>query len=391
MSRLNYLVFCAVVGLACSSSVAPTPPPPVPPPPPPPPPNHAPVAVVGGPYTSADGSVSFDGSASSDSDGDALTYQWTFGDGATSTVVKPTHTYDVDGNYAVSLVVTDSKGLASSPAGTTAAISRAVTFVGAGNIGTCGTNDDEATAKLLDAIPGTVFTLGDNAFQNGSAADYGDCYNPTWGRHKARTNPTLGNHDYQLGHATGAFDYYSDRAGPRDKGYYSYDVGAWHVIVLNDNTGYVSIAPDSPQGQWLAADLAANTKRCTIAMWHVPLFLSSNAEGYTQNPERKTLWDVLYAAGVDIVLNGQQHHYERFAPMAPNGTLDPAAGIREFNVGTGGGDGVLLPTVAIHPNSEVRTATFGVIKFSLRADSYSWEFVPVAGATFSDSGSGSCH
>jgi PKD repeat protein len=348
--------------------------------------------VVGGPYTSGDGTVSFDGSASTDSDGDALTFQWTFGDGATSTVVKPSHTYDADGNYAVSLVVTDSKGLASSPAGTTAAVSRTVTFVGAGNIATCGTNNDEATAKLLDAIPGTVFTVGDNAFPNGTDSDYVNCYAPAWGRHKARTYATLGNHEYQnrgdQGNAQASFDYFGDRVGPRDLGYYSYNLGAWHIIVLNDK-GSSGIDPASPQGRWLAADLAANTTRCTIAMWHVPLFLSSNIPGWTVNPDHKSIWDALYAAGVDIVINGQQHNYERFAPMNPDGAVDAGRGIREFNVGTGG-ESVDVFSV-VHPNSEVRAATFGVLKLSLRADSYSWEFVPIAGATFSDSGSGSCH
>lgn len=389
MSRLKSLVFLAVVGLACRSSVAPPPPPP-PPSLPPPPPNHAPVAVVGGPYSSGDGTVSFDGSASSDSDGDALTYRWTFGDGTTSTVVKPTHTYDADGNFSVALVVTDSKGLASTPSATIAAVSRAVTFVGAGNIASCGTNNDEATAKIIDATSGAVFTLGDNAFENGTDSEYATCYDPTWGRHLSRTYAVLGNHDYQSGSANGAFNYYGDRVGPRDKGYYSLDLGAWHIIVLNDNSGFVPYAADSPQGQWLAADLDANTKRCTIAMWHVPYFLSSNTEGYTQNPEHKKLWDALYAKGVDLVLNGHQHHYERFAAMAPDGTLDPVNGIREINVGTGG-ESVALPTVAIHPNSEVRASAFGVLKLSLRADSYSWEFLPIAGESFSDSGSGSCH
>jgi hypothetical protein len=218
-----------------------------------------------------------------------------------------------------------------------------------------------------------------------------DCYAPTWGRHKAQTHPTLGNHEYDLGNADGAFDYFGGALGPRGKGYYSYDLGAnWHVIVLNDNTPYVSFAPGSDQANWLAADLAANTKRCTIAMWHVPLFLSSNSQNYTTNAERKPLWTILYAAGVDIVLNGQPHHYERLKPMTPDGAVDDPTGIREFTIGTGGAS-TILPTVAIHPNSDVRGDVFGVLKLTLKADSYDWAFVPIAGASFSDSGSGSCH
>ena len=261
-------------------------------------------------------------------------------------------------------------------------------LVGAGNIATCGGDDDEATAQLLDGIAGTVITLGDNAFPHGTLADYTNCYDPSWGRHKPRTYAVLGNHDYDTGNANGAFDYFGDRAGPRDLGYYSQDFGAWHVIVLNDN---IPFGPGSAQDQWLVGDLAANTMRCTLAMWHVPLFLSSNFDGYTVNDDRKPLWDRLYAAHVDVVLNGHVHHYERFAPMQPDGTRDDAAGIREINVGTGGESMDEVTTVAIHPNSEVRGFSFGVLKLTLDDGGYTWEFVPVAGETFTDSGHGSCH
>jgi PKD domain-containing protein/calcineurin-like phosphoesterase family protein len=261
-------------------------------------------------------------------------------------------------------------------------------LVGAGNIATCGGDDDEATAQLLDAIPGTVVTLGDNAFPHGTLADYTNCYDPTWGRHKARTQAVLGNHDYDAGNADGAFVYFGDRAGPQGLGYYSFDLGAWHIIVLNDN---IPFGPGSAQDQWLVGDLGANTGRCTLAMWHVPLFLSSNFDGYTVNDDRKPLWDRLYAAHVDIVLNGHAHHYERFAPMRPDGTRDDAAGIREINVGTGGESLDEVTTVAIHPNSEVRGFTFGVLKVTLEDGGYTWQFVPVAGETFTDSGHGACH
>jgi PKD repeat protein len=270
-------------------------------------------------------------------------------------------------------------------------------FVGAGNIGDCGGTYDEQTGQLLDSIPGTVFTLGDNAFPHGSAADYATCFDPAWGRHKARTWATLGNHEYDGGNAGAAFAYWGDRVGPNGTGYYSVNIGSWHVIVLNDagkysaNNVYSPWADGSPQEQWLRADLAANTQPCTLAMWHVPLFLSSDDEGYTENSEHRNLWNDLYAAQVDVVLNGQQHDYERMAPMRPDGTRDDAAGIRQFNVGTGGGDGQALPTVAIHPNSEVRGAAFGVLELSLYQDYYQWQFVPVPGESFTDSGSQACH
>jgi hypothetical protein len=258
----------------------------------------------------------------------------------------------------------------------------------AGNIGDCGGTDDDATGRLLDDIPGTILALGDNAFDNGTLYEYQRCYGDAWGRHKARTYAVLGNHEYQLGNASGAFDYFGDRVGPRDLGYYSFDIGAWHVIVLNDNDPPVSLAGGSAQDQWLAADLASHGNLCLLAAWHAPAFLSSNSAGFTTR-DRRQLWERLYSAGVDVVLNSQQHHYERMAPLRPDGTRDDATGIRQFNVGTGG-ESVLLPTVAIHPASEVRAARFGVLKLTLTSTGYGWDFVATGGG-FVDSGSGSCH
>lgn len=383
MSRLTYLALFAVAALACKSAVNP-PSPPVPPPPPPPP-NRAPVAVVGGPYESESGTVSFDGSASSDPDGDALTYAWLFGDGGTSTEVKPSHTYGDAGDFNVSLTVTDSKGLASTASNTTARISRPVVLVGAGNIATCGSQSDNATANLIAGMPdATVFTLGDNV-QSGTLDEYNRCYAPAWGQFLSRTRPALGNHDYQDSDAQGSFDYFGDRVGPRGLGYYSYNLGAWHIIVLNDR-GTSSL--DQEQMTWLAGDLAANTRQCTIAMWHVPLFLSSNTAGWTTNPDKKPVWDMLFNAGVELVLNGQQHNYERFAPMKPDGSVDTDRGIRQFSVGTGGES--IDNFSVIHPNSEVRAGVFGVLKLTLKRSGYDWQFI-ATGSGFSDSGSGSCH
>jgi PKD repeat protein len=349
---------------------------------------------VGGPYNSASGVITVDGSQSSDPDNDAITYKWNFGDGTGGDSVRMSHTYEHNGTYNVSLVVTDSRG-AKDTATTTAAIvlESGSVLIGAGNVSTCGTNNDGKTAAILDTIPGTVFTTGDNVFEIGSDSEYTNCYAPTWGRFLARTRPALGNHEYESGNADGSFDYFGDRLGTRGLGYYSYDLGTWHVIVLNDKGGSDATYPgiDPTQTEWLLADLDAHkSQRCTLAIWHVPLFVSSNTPNWTVNPLHKPMWDILYAAGVDVVLNGQQHNYERMAPMAPNGDLDPATGIRQFNVGTGG-QSVDDFTVSIHPHSDTRAAVYGVLKLSLKPDSYDWQFIPVAGATFSDSGSGSCH
>jgi hypothetical protein len=267
-----------------------------------------------------------------------------------------------------------------------------VTILVAGNIATCGTTNDEATAGILDTIPGTVFTLGDNVFPSGSPQSYADCYGPSWGRHKDRTYATLGNHEYFSGTAEPSFSYFGERAGPADRGYYSLDLGNWHIIVLNINDATVNEArpfEGSAQDEWLKADLAANTKSCTVAMWHNPRFFSSNTVGWTSNAYVLTTWQRLYEAGVDVVLNGHQHHYERLSPMSPTGSLDNASGIRTFNVGTGGESTEHMIAIAEH--SEVRSAAFGVLRLTLGAGAYSWEFVPAVPGEFSDTGSGSCH
>src|ERR1041384_167750 len=357
--------------------------------------NVPPVANAGGPYV-GDGLIRFDGRGSLDPDGTGPpTYAWDFGDGQKGTGAPPTHAYLNDGTFVVTLTVTDSGGAQSLPGVSAASISgtggQAVVLAGAANIARCGSPGGVATANLLDGIPGTIMPLGDNAMPNGRPVDYQKCYAPTWGRQYDRARAVLGNHDYDSSStAAGAFGYFGDKAGPTGLGYYSFDTGAWHVIVLNDNGAFVPYAAGSTQEQWLRADLAAHPSQCTIALWHVPLFLSSNTAGYTVNSTRKILWDDLAAAGVDIVLNGHQHDYERMAPMNPDGTRNDATGIRQFNVGTGG-DATVMPTVAIHPNSEVLATDYGVLKLTLRPARYDWEFVPVAGATFTDAGSGTCH
>lgn len=263
------------------------------------------------------------------------------------------------------------------------------TVLAAGDIAGCTWDGDEATAKLLDANPdATVAALGDVVYGTSSATDFANCYGPTWGRHKARTRPTIGNHETTNDRGNPYWDYFGAAAGDRGQGWYSYDLGSsWHVVVLNANCWYVGgCDPASPQGRWLHADLAANARPCTLAYWHEPLF--SSAQG---SPETKPLWDALSVAGAELVLNGHQHGYERFAPQRPDGTRDDARGIREFVVGTGGSPySYNFPSVLA--NSEVRNGdTHGVLKLILGSSSYSWNFLPVAGKTFTDSGATACH
>ena len=261
-------------------------------------------------------------------------------------------------------------------------------LVGAGDIASCANNNDELTAQLLDGIPGTVFTAGDDAYPNGRAVDYQNCYAPTWGRHLNRTIAVLGNHEYDSSAtADPSFDYFGDRAGPRGKGYYSLDLAAWHIVVLNDN---IAFAAGSEQDQWLRNDLAAHPNQCILAIWHQPYFFSNkNPSGDVILPTRKIFWDRLYAAGADLVIDGHQHQYERFAPMNPDGQTDAAYGIREFIVGTGGESSA--EPAAIASNSEVRSRAFGVMKFTLNDGGYDWQFYPIPGVIFSDAGSASCH
>ena len=258
-------------------------------------------------------------------------------------------------------------------------------LVGAGDIADCGTSGDEATANLLDNIAGTVFTAGDNAYNDGSATNYSQCYAPTWGRHRARTRPSPGNHDYRTAGASGYFDYYGSNAGPAGLGYYSYNLGNWHIISLNSN---IDMSAGSTQEQWLRSDLAANNKPCTLAYWHHPRFSSGSHHGSSTAPQ--PLWQALYDARAEIVISGHEHHYERFAPQTPTGSADASRGIREFVVGTGGTD--FYPSGTPIANSQKQnTGTWGVLKLTLSSNGYSWQFIPEAGKTFTDSGSGSCH
>src|SRR6266568_4496199 len=281
-------------------------------------------------------------------------------------------------------ITATSEGKSGSSAITVPAAAPPVTLVGAGNIANCNTQNDDATAALIENIPGTVYTTGDNIYGDGSLTDFQNCYGPSWGRHKGRTRPASGHKDYQQPGAAGYWQYFGAVAGDSGKYDYSYDVGAWHVVVLNSQ---IDMSVGSAQELWLKADLAATAKRCTVAIWDQPRFSST---GTSVRSDVKPLWDDLYAAGAELVLNAHYRVYERFAPQTPAGVADATNGIRQFTVGTGGSTIDTFGTPIA--NSEVRaTNLFGVLKLTLADGSYSWQFIPIAGQTFTDSGSGSCH
>jgi 3',5'-cyclic AMP phosphodiesterase CpdA len=248
------------------------------------------------------------------------------------------------------------------------------TLVAAGDVASCRSSGDEATAALVARVPGTVAVLGDAVYERGTAQEFRDCY--SWARFRGRTRAALGNHEYGSGSAAAAISYFRL---PRS-GFYSYDLGEWHVVVLNSNCGPAGgCGQGSPQQRWLDADLAANPVRCTVAYMHHPRF-SSGLHG--SDSSLGALWTTLAGGGVDVVLAGHDHHYERFAPFQ---------GIRFFVVGTGGRSHYPVFRRLSKPKSvAVNDRTFGVLRLTLRAESYDWRFLPVAGSTFSDSGSSGC-
>ena len=262
-------------------------------------------------------------------------------------------------------------------------------IVGAGDIADCKElSGAEKTADLLERIEGTVFTLGDNAYGSGTPKQFAECYGPTWGRFKARTRPASGNHDYRTPGAAGYFGYFGAAAGDPKTGWYSYDLGTWHVVVLNSNCDEIGgCKAGSLQEKWLRDDLHAHPAPCTVAMWHHPRF--SSAE-HGDDAATKDLWEALEEAGAELVLSGHDHTYERFAPQDADGRLDTTRGVRQFVVGTGGRSEYKWGK--LHANSETRNNdTFGVLKLTLHHDGYDWEFIPVEGQTFTDKGSAKCH
>lgn len=261
-------------------------------------------------------------------------------------------------------------------------------LVGAGDIADCGSDGDEATAALLDDIAGTIFTAGDNVYPAGSTVTYRDCFEPSWGSHLARVRPAPGNHDWQSGDLTAYGDYFGRAAVNADGDpWYAFDLGTWEVIVLASDCARVDgCGPESRQGRWLAETLAGSEARCTVAIWHHPRF-SSGEHG--DQADAGPFWDVLYAAGADVVINGHDHDYERFAPMDPEGREDRARGMRQFVVGTGGVP--LRDFARVAANSELRASVaHGVLALTLRDGSYGWQFIPTRG-DFSDRGTARCH
>lgn len=258
-----------------------------------------------------------------------------------------------------------------------------VTFAGAGDIGQCGSAGPELTAQLLDGIPGAVFTLGDNAYPDASPANFEHCYHPSWGRHRSRTRPIPGNHDWYNNTWPGYFDYFGPAAGPFGLGYYSFDLGAWHVLALNSS---LHANAGSAQYKFARADLASTRASCILAYWHHPLYSSGPSGG---DRTMRDIWRLLQQHGAEFVMSGHDHIYERFAPQDADGRLDLARGLRSFVVGTGGYE--LYDMGARPANSEVRdNQTWGVLRLTLHPTGYDWEFVPVAGRSFRDSGSAAC-
>ena len=227
--------------------------------------------------------------------------------------------------------------------------------------------------------------VGDLAYPDGTKENF-ECYERTWGRVKSRTRPSVGNHEFHSQGATYYFSYFGDAAGDPKTGYYSYELGTWHIIVLNSECLQVGgCDTGSAEEKWLRADLAAHRVACTLAYFHKPLFSSGGTHG--DDPEIVPLWQALYDANADVVVGGHDHDYERFAPQTPLAKPDAARGIREFVVGTGGKSH--RPFAPPHANSEVRnTDTFGVLKLTLRPGAYDWQFIPEAGKTFTDAGNG---
>lgn len=276
-------------------------------------------------------------------------------------------------------------------------------MIGAGDIAVCGTSGDEATARLVDSvlrvdsaakIVSAVFTLGDNAYPSGPGGVNGDfqrCFATSWGKPRILNviHPSPGNHDYDTGSAKPYFDYFGARAGPAGKGYYSYDVGTWHVISLNSELYFEhgSEAEAKAQEDWLRADIVAHPARCTMAYFHRPLFSSGT---YGASPEVRALWDILSAGGADLILNGHEHHYERFLPQTPAGVADSATGIEEIIAGTGGGElRKLRYTLAANTAYQIH-GHFGVLKLTLGAGDYRHAFIDASDRVW-DPGGRKCH
>ncbi len=263
-----------------------------------------------------------------------------------------------------------------------------------GGNGTSVCRQKYTAALMINTGLSAVLPLGDNQYNCGGYTAYLESYALSWGKLLSISHPVTGNHEYLTSggtdcstSASGYFKYYGAAAGPSGKGYYSYNIGSWHIIALNSQCSQVGgCSSGSPQYTWLQNDLAANSAKCTLAYWHIPLFSS----GSLSSTAVRSLWTLLYNANADVILNGHDHMYECFAPQNPSGGADSTRGIREFVVGTGGSNHQSISAIAA--NSQViNTSTYGVLKLTLHSTSYSWQFVPISGETFTDSGTASCH
>jgi acid phosphatase type 7 len=263
-----------------------------------------------------------------------------------------------------------------------------VSILAAADIGRCDSEHDEATAELVEQFPdATVLIPGDLAYEDGSAEDFERCYDPTWGAFKERTRPAPGNHEYETDDADPYFDYFGRSVGEPGKGWYSFDLGDWHLVALNSNCDDVGCGADSEQVEWLRADLEASEARCTLAFWHAPRFTSGEKHGGTADVQ--ALWQVLLDRDVELVLSGHEHFYERTAPLDARGRVDEENGVRQFVVGTGGGHFYELGDRI--PGSEAAVEdTAGVLRMTLHPDGYDWAFLPVPANGDSDAGSAEC-
>lgn len=264
-----------------------------------------------------------------------------------------------------------------------------VTIYAAGDIADCRTQGAANTAALITAglaadQHAAVLTLGDNTYPEGRPQEFSECYEKTWGQFKSRTYPSPGNHDYYTPGAAGYFGYFAAAAGPGTLGYYSYDLGKWHLVSLNSN-----LAPAEYQAQlaWLKSDLAQHPHACSLAYWHHPMY-SSGGHGNTER--MKEVWQALDSAGVDVVLVAHDHDYERFAPISGGGERDDLRGMRQFVVGTGGAGLTAFGLTSKH-SKVLDNSTHGVLRMTLKDIGYEWKFLPVEGGSFTDHGVALCH
>ena len=262
------------------------------------------------------------------------------------------------------------------------------TLLAASDVASCWSSGDEVVSRMLDGMGGSIAIPGDTEQNSGSVDEFAGCYDPSWGRHLQRTFPAVGDHEYRTAGAAGYYGYFGDAAGEAGKGWYSYDLGTWHIIVLNSNCAPVGgCGMRSAQYAWLKNDLEQNGTDCIGTYWHHPLFSAGSLHGGLT--KTRPFWDLLYKHGAEWVLSGNDHAYQRFAPQTPSGELDLARGIRQYVVGTGGTR--LDPLGPPLPNTQAQSdSAFGVLKFELHDGSYDWQFVPEPGKTFTDSGSTAC-